>query len=125
MNLWGPVLAALLGGGLVQAIVSYAGRKKTDAEATDLISQAAERIVGRLEVEITGLRSQIAELQALIKLQAEQLKLQAEQIANQSLQINSQNDEIKKLGHEINILRDEIRRLGGDPDQLVRRGKNE
>ncbi len=101
MSFWGPVLAALLGGGLVQAIVSYAGRKKTDAEATDLISQAAERIVGRLEVEITGLRSQIA---------------------NQSLQINSQNDEIKKLGHEINILRDEIRRLGGDPDQLVRRG---
>lgn len=101
MSFWGPVLAALLGGGLVQAIVSYAGRKKTDAEATDFISQAAERIVGRLEVEITGLRSQIA---------------------NQSLQINSQNDEIKKLGHEINILRDEIRRLGGDPDQLVRRG---
>jgi len=118
MNFWGPVLAALLGGGLVQAIVSYAGRKKTDAEATDLIAHAAERIVGRLEVEITGLRTQIAELQALIK-------LQAEQIANQSLQINSQNDEIKKLGHEINILRDEIRRLGGDPDQLVRRGKNE
>lgn len=101
MNFWGPVLAALLGGGLVQAIVSYAGRKKTDAEATDLIAHAAERIVGRLEVEITGLRTQIA---------------------NQSLQINSQNDEIKKLGHEINILRDEIRRLGGDPDQLVRRG---
>lgn len=104
MNVWGPILAALLGGGLVQAIVSYAGRKKTDAEATDLISRAAERIVTRLEVESATLREQIAELRAIV--------------IKQNTQLEEQNREIHSLQDQITSLRSEVRRLGGDPDKL-------
>lgn len=106
-NVWVTVLAALFGGGLVQAIASYATRNKTDAEATDLISHAAERIVGRLEAEIIGLR--------------EQITLQMQQIAQQNIEIANQNKEIQNLRREINILRAEIERHGGNPDDLVGR----
>jgi predicted RNase H-like nuclease (RuvC/YqgF family) len=90
---WGPIVAALLGGGFVQIIISIAGRKKTDAEATNLIAEAAERIVGRLEAEVVGLREETEKM----------------------------HKEIANLSREITVLRQEVRRLGGDPDQLVRK----
>ena len=54
-----PIIAALVGGGLVQLIISFSNRKKTDAESTNLLTEAADRIVGRLENEIASLRNEV------------------------------------------------------------------
>jgi len=105
MSVWGPILAALLGGGLVQIIVSLANRKKTDAESTNLIAEAAEHIIGRLENEVKTLRDQ---LQDMAETQAKQ---------NEASLL-----EISKLRKEIIVLRKEIHRLGGDPDQIPYEG---
>lgn len=104
MNVWGPILATFLGGGLVQFIASLASKKKTDAESTNLITEAADRIVSRLENEIKDLREQQTAHREQSKQQTNELK-----------------NEIISLKNEINILRNEVKRLGGDPDLIIRK----
>lgn len=86
----GPIIAALFTGGFVTLIQVISARKKTDAESTNLITEAADRILGRLETEIVGLRTQVFEM---------------------SLKITS-------LETQVVLLEGEVRRLGGDPSDL-------
>ena len=100
----GPILAAAVTGGLVQIVVSWSNRKKTAAESTNLIAEAADHIVGRLENEISELRQ-------VLKEQNITIKSLHNQIENQDLTIRSMKIEITEL-------RNEVRRLGGDPDNV-------
>jgi outer membrane murein-binding lipoprotein Lpp len=62
-----PVLTLLLSGGLLTALVQGAlSRRKTSAETTDVITQAADRLVARVSADNEALRSEVSALRGEI-----------------------------------------------------------
>ncbi len=85
-----PVLAAFVGvviAGIPAFMAGFFARRKTKAEATDVITQAAERVVLQLTAALDQATATAARLDA----------------------------EVKELRTEIARLREVVRRLGGDP----------
>ena len=62
-----PVLTLLLSGGLLTALVQGAlSRRKTVAETTDVITQAADRLVARVSADNEALRTEVLALRGEI-----------------------------------------------------------
>lgn len=79
-----PIIAAFVGvivAGIPAFLAGFMARRKTKAEATDVITQAAERVVvqltkaldqanaatARLEVEVIELRREVNHLRSLVR----------------------------------------------------------
>lgn len=103
------LLGVLGGGGLVALVAAFAARKKTDAETTDIVTKAAERILSRYEQDNSELR---AELKALKVAGAAEAK--ACHLKNDALE-----RDIARLRGQMRRLADALRKAGINPDLAI------
>jgi uncharacterized membrane protein len=89
------VIAALTSGAFVGVVTVVANRKKTKAETSDIVAQAAERILGNYMEDNEALRTKVKSLE--------------EQNASQARQIRILTEQLRRMAHA-------LRRAGVDPD---------
>jgi hypothetical protein len=96
------LLAGIGGAGLVVLLTAAFARKKTSAETTDIITQAAQRVLVQVQARADGLEAEIAELRAASATARRQLEA-----------------EINSLANAVRKLAGMVRELGGDPDPVL------
>jgi outer membrane murein-binding lipoprotein Lpp len=94
MNQTVIILGALASGGVLTALIQgFLGRRKSAADSTDVITQAAERAVQVISSDNTRLRLQVDGLVA----------------------------QVERLSGEVHALRDQIANLTHENEELLRR----
>jgi len=96
------LLAGIGGAGLVVLLTAAFARKKTSAETTDIITQAAQRVLVQVQARADGLEAEIAEIRQSSATARRQLEAEISQLANA----------VRKLAGM-------VRELGGDPAPVL------
>lgn len=136
MDVWVPLVAAVLGGSALTAIVvAIANRRKTraesehieataektDAETTEIITTSAGHMMGRLEGFIDRLENENEALRKeIVEMRIENAKLRDEIHIMREQNENLKN-EVADLGKQVSILQISLEKMnlrmnGGDPD---------
>jgi predicted RNase H-like nuclease (RuvC/YqgF family) len=127
-ELWAALIAAVLGGGGLGAVIvnAIANRKKIQADCVATLSQAYEtRInalneradklaakVDLLEAQVSGLRSALSDREALIvNLQRENADLQT-QVDKLSKAVNGRDKRIRELERQVADLTERLNAMG-------------
>lgn len=122
-SIWAFVMA-LISGGVVSAIVTWLGtRKKTAAEASESISNAAKILVDPLTERLEALQKEVDELTVKISSLETAGKEKDTQIYHLGQKLKDKDDQVRKLEErvrelecEIQILKAENAQLRGDGD---------
>ena len=108
----GPILVLSVTGAVARLVQVIGNRKKTDADLTNVLTEAAERIVTTIQGQNIILVSQNEILSSQNTVLLNQVRELSEQVA-------STNKELGRLREAVRILSEEVERMGGDPHALI------
>lgn len=110
MNQFVSIVLAIVGSGLLTALVTViamrdknkADTRKSSAEANNIVVATADNLI-----------------EAMSSVHSKQMTAVEEELKELKEMLRTQSEEIQSLKFQITLLKNEIHRLGGDPDEVI------